>query len=105
MSKYKPNKNINKVKSHAFPHGTYRIHWKKPYKCNGLCTNPKDRQIWINPNVDDKELIKIIIDEGIHAGLWALDNDYVDEMSESIGEFLYKIGFRVEKKTNKKNKK
>jgi hypothetical protein len=55
--------------------------------------------------VDDLRLLKVGVDESIHACLWAIDNNYVYDMSTAIAEFLYKIGFRLEKrKENKQNK-
>lgn len=92
------NPNINQIKKHNFVQGNYKIIWQKPYGCNGECSDPNDRKIWLNPRVDDKELLKNSIDESIHACLWPIDNDYVYEMSDCIAEFLYKIGFRLEKK-------
>ncbi len=94
----KDNPNINKIKSQRFCHGVYKIIWKKPYGAKGLCTDPKDRTIYIDPKLNGKDLICTCIDENIHACLFQLDNDFVDEMSDCIGEFLYRIGFRLEKK-------
>jgi len=94
----KTNPNLRKVKRHRFCHGNYKIVWKKPHNCEGLCSDPTDRIIHINPKLDDKELLRVCLDEAIHANAWNLDNDYVAEMSDSMAEFLYKIGFRLEKR-------
>jgi hypothetical protein len=92
------NPNINQISSHYFNHGKYKIIWEKPRDCHGDCTDPSHREIRINPRIDDKKLLKIMIDESIHSCLWALDNDYVYDMSDYISDFLYRVGFRLEKK-------
>jgi hypothetical protein len=92
------NPDINRIKKHKFPQGNYKIHWKKPKDNEGECSDPKDRQMWINPKLDDQELLRVSIDESLHASLWAIDNDIVYEIADCMGEFLYKLGFRLEKK-------
>ena len=103
--KRKINQNLNQIKKYRFVHGIYKIHWEKPNGCRGYCTDPKDRQIWLNPRERDKDLIVTACDEAIHACLWAIDNDYVGEMSSAIGGFLYELGFRLEREKEKKKKK
>ena len=99
IKKVRGNPNINRIKSHKFPQGVYKIHWKKPRNCEGLCTDPKDRQIWLNPSVDDRELLRIALDESWHATMWAIDNDEVANFADDMAEFLYRMGFRLEKKS------
>lgn len=97
------NPNINRIKSHKFPHGTYKIHWKKPpgkEDNDGICTDPKDRQIWINPRLSDEELLRVALDESWHATMWQIDNDVVAEYADDMAAFLYKIGFRLKKEEN-----
>lgn len=100
-------KRLDKIKSHTFSGNKYKIAWKQPPKSKdpggkysrplGLCDPPTepDKTITIDPTQDEKEFLKTIIDEGIHANIWAIDNDIVDGASESIGEFLWRIGFRL----------
>ena len=92
------NHNIKHIKSHEFVQGKYEIIWKKPRGCQGMCSDPKDRKIWLNPNMDDLETLRVTLDESIHACLWPIDNDYVYDMSSSMADFLYKLGFRLEKR-------
>ena len=96
------NPNINRIKKHKFPQGNYKIHWRKPYKSEGLCTDPSDRQIWLNPNLDDRELLRVALDESWHATMWQIDNDVVADFADDMAEFLYSIGYRLEKKNSKK---
>ncbi len=94
---------FNKIKSHKFPQGEYRIVWREPKikneKWDGYCESPdtKDRKILINPNVEEFDLMRIAIDEGCHASFWVIDNDEVDKFSQSMAEFLWSIGFRLQK--------
>ena len=100
------NKNaFNKVKSHVFRGKKYKIIWRKPPKSffgvevEGCCDDrdSREKEMWINPDVEEKDFLKICIDESFHACLFEVDNEIVDEISESMGDFLWRIGFRLEK--------
>lgn len=68
----------------------------KYVELTGLCEEPHapDKTITIDSSIGDKELLKTAIDESIHACCWPLDNDYVDQMSEAMGELLWRMGYR-----------
>lgn len=99
----KDQKTFKKIKSHTFRNKKYKIIWKKPPKsffnadADGACDDREasGKEIWINPNVDEKEFLKICIDESFHACLFEVDNEIVDEISESMGNFLWRVGFRL----------
>ncbi len=95
-SKKKKQPNFKKVKSHVFNQGKYKIIWKKRPKCQGMCLPPdvKPKRLYIDPNLDDKEFLICAIDESIHSNLWALDDFIVDIMSDTIGDFLFRLGYR-----------
>lgn len=108
-----PKYKINKVREHTFADVTYKVVWKnKPFedKERGIkkhhqaetdCPMSDKPEIRIAPKSckDDLLLLKVLVDESIHSfpETWGLDNDFVDTFSESVGEFLYKVGFRLEK--------
>lgn len=105
-SKEKPNKQkvvkrkFNNIKNHNFAGNRYKIVWHKPDRnrnFTGLCDAPEShgRTMTIDPNIGELELLKTAIDESIHACIWPLDNDFVDKMSDSIGDLLWKMGFRL----------
>lgn len=97
---------MHKIKSHVFRGKRYRIVWrpvskaeKKQMKTDalGYCEGPPsatNKCITINPSISEFDLLRAAIDEGLHACLWDLDNEAVDEMSESISRFLWRMGFR-----------
>lgn len=95
---------MKKIKSHIFRGKRYKIIineiddgiLKLSPKCKGLCDAPNTRSKSINLSreLSGIDLIKVAIDEGIHACCWDLDNKAVDEMSESISKFLYRLGVR-----------
>ena len=99
----KDNKpSFRKIQQHTFSGNKYRILWKNPGKRKGdqlagLCDPPtiNNKTITIDPNLSEKELLKTAVDESIHATCWPLDNEYVDSMSNSIGEFLWRMGYRL----------
>lgn len=90
---------MNKPKSHIFNGKKYKIKWRKPYKCQGLCDDPKapasDRFIWLNSHCNDKELAELCLHESLHACLFMLDEETVTKTAKDISDFLYKIGFRI----------
>lgn len=90
---------LNKIKSHKFDGKKYKIKWRKPYKCEGLCdapsATPENRYIWINPKLAEKELILTLLHEAAHACVWVLDEETVTRTAEDIGDFLWKCGFRL----------
>jgi hypothetical protein len=95
------NKNI---RSHVFRGKRYRIEFvaiekgikKLSPRALGTCSDPytKDKTITIEPDISDRDLLKVAIDEGIHACVWDFDNTAVDQMSQSISDFLWRLGFR-----------
>lgn len=100
---------LEAIKRHSFCGKRYNITWEKPpkwpdgkgnkFQPTGLCDSPDslDPTIVIDPQLTEEELLKTAIDEAIHACIWPLDNDFVDEMSESIGSLLWRMGFRLQK--------
>jgi hypothetical protein len=93
---------MNKIKSHIFRGKRYKIIIGKIDKgilklnprCRGLCDAPntKDKTINLDSKLSGIDLMKVAIDEGIHACCWDLNNTTVDEMSDSISKFLYRLG-------------
>lgn len=98
------------IKRHTFCGKSYKLSWVNPgeflneegkmAKADGLCQDPKapDKTITIDPDIHEKDLLATALDEGIHACLWELNNDFVDDMSNSLSEFLWRMGFRLNKK-------
>ena len=93
---------FNKIKSHIFPQGKYKIYWEKPDgSWDGECSDPNDRKIYVNPNVGEERFLKILLDEGMHACMFQLDNNFVFDVSDSLSSFLWNIGFRLKKEDGK----
>ena len=93
------------VRVHDFSGHRYKIVWKKPTKelaggdAWGLCEDNKapEKTIHIDPNLDEFDFLTTCLDEAIHGCNFTLDNEYVAEMSSSIANFLWRIGFRMER--------
>ncbi len=91
---------MSKPTNHQFRGVTYRIKWRRPkgYPENvwGACDPPtkKNPMIEISPMAEGPVKLCVLVDEAIHACLFDLDNDSVDECSEAIGHFLWKCGLR-----------
>lgn len=73
----------------------YRIKWSKADGL-GSCEHPKtkNKTITLNPELKGNELIRVAIDEAIHACFWEYDNDVVGEASSSIAKFLDDLGIK-----------
>jgi hypothetical protein len=86
----------NQIKQAIFRGKKYKIIWSTASGL-GQCEHPsaKGKKIILNPTLKGKELIRVAVDEGIHACCWDLGNDEVGEMSESISKFLWELGVRV----------
>lgn len=88
-----------KVKKHSFDNKAYRIQWRKPYLCEGICAAPTHpfprRHILINPHSDGKTLMGTLIHEAIHAEQWYLDESTVERIGEEVSDFLWKCGYRL----------
>lgn len=80
------------MNSHTFRGRRYRIkfHHRFDQDAMGLCEHPNalNKTIHIRPNLPVKEMVETMIDEGIHACIWELDNQVVDETSTDLTRFL-----------------
>jgi len=58
----------------------------------GECDAPtkKNKQIRILQKLRGKELLRVLLHEAIHAGLWDLDEETVDELSTDLANLIYK---------------
>jgi hypothetical protein len=94
-----------KVKVHDFIGHRYRIVWKKPSKALaggeawGLCedNSAPEKTIHIDSNLGEYDFLTTCLDEAIHACNFSLDNDHVGEMADSMANFLWRTGFRLER--------
>lgn len=96
-------KKLKTIKSHTFNEKKYKILWRKPLyrgKKNpplGTCDPPhkKNKKITINPKLTQKKLLAVMIDEAFHGCFWPIENDFVDKISDSMSEFLWRAGWRM----------
>ena len=91
-----------RIDSHKFRGKRYKIRWLPKPKFNGesvegFCTNPALAEIAIKTNLTEKQLLATALDEGLHACIWDLDNEAVDEISDSLASLLWRLGFRLKK--------
>lgn len=100
MKKRKKHK-FEKIKSHISDGRKYQVRWKAPKErdVGGWCSDPyrKIKFLEIDPDLSEKDLLRVAIDELIHSLLFQLDNFFVEEMSVSMSRFLWKMGWRLKK--------
>lgn len=85
-------KNANGIK--------YEIIWKCPaksLKASGLCDPPGEPKpkIWIDPNLDEKRLMEVIIEEVTHAFWFEKTEREVRKLAAVLKKLLYKNGFKL----------
>lgn len=108
---------IPKIKSHTFFGKKYKVKFGAlkdnatpeelkacAQKC-GLKTNEimamtdnrgtKGQTILISDTIEnDKDLLRVLLDEGLHACDDRLDNDIVDKYATDLASFLWRCGYR-----------
>jgi hypothetical protein len=86
---------VNQIRQAKFRGKKYNIRWTKDEGL-GSCEHPntKGKTITLHPELSGNELIRVAVDEAIHACFWELDNDSVGEASESIAKFLHDLGIK-----------
>lgn len=96
---------MRRPKSHTFRGNRYKIVFHKPRRGKddpknlerwGTCSHPgvKGKRIVIWSGLKDLDLLQTLLDESIHACMWDLDNEAVEEMAIGIGAFLWRNGLR-----------
>jgi len=97
---------FNKVTKVDTNNGSYKIIWKKPRGCDGVCYDPNfKKEIWINPKIkNSKWLLKVLADEYFHSCFWPIDNNEVYAYSTNLADLLWKTGFRLMEGENEKLK-
>jgi hypothetical protein len=91
------NQDLERIKSHRFRLGRYRLVWRNPNNhADGTCDPPdaKGKKIFIRRTLPPRRLLEVLVDESIHASCWDLDNEVVVEMAERISAFLWRCGYR-----------
>jgi hypothetical protein len=98
---------MHRPATHNFRRVKYQIKWRRPKgqpkTCGGTCDPPNARipTIEIDPKLSEFNTLRVMIDESIHACLWDIDNDSVDEASTSIAYWLWKCGVRFTERKDK----
>lgn len=84
--------------SQNFRKRRYRVSFVRRMRSDryGECDNPDlpNKGIRFSARVPERKFLKVALDEAIHACLWDLDNDSVDEIARDIAAFLHRLGFR-----------
>ncbi|MBI1176362.1 hypothetical protein GC207_02865 [bacterium] len=96
------------VERHRFMGRWFRLLWRRPkipranrergFRIIAATQNtPKVRTIEVDPNLSERDLLRALLDEGIHACFWDLDNDRVAEASRSLAYLLWRVGYRLKR--------
>lgn len=79
----------------------YRLRFqRKPKKdgaeCFGYCDHPnlKGKSIVVEEKLGDAKELEVLIHEMLHACLWDLDEEAIDETAHDIARALGRLGYR-----------
>lgn len=77
-------------------HKTWDLSFSPRVKENGLCDSPtvKGKRILVSSTLKGEKQLETIIHELLHAGLWSLDEECVDDMGLDIARVLWRLGYR-----------
>lgn len=88
---------MRKVKTHKFNGRSYKIDIREPVDgyCEQYGMTEADREIAIFCDIKTKNGLITIIHEALHASDWRQDENAVDRVSSEVGNFLWRLGFRI----------
>ena len=68
---------------------------KLPCHIRGLCDPPekKKKAIQIDKKLEGEEKLEVLLHEMLHAGLWDLSEEAVEELATDLARELTKIGY------------
>lgn len=77
----------------------YKVIWKAPHRnwnADGLCDSPESKkpQIWITPDLEEKRLLEVTIEEIFHAHFFEKSEKEARKFSANLRRILYKAGWR-----------
>ena len=78
----------------------YQIVWKAParrWKANGLCDSPdsKEPEVWVDPNLNEKLFLDVLIEEMIHAEWFEKPEKEVRKLAANLRRVLIKCGIGI----------
>jgi hypothetical protein len=82
--------------THVFRGRRYTIEDVRQRKMRGFCDDPKSTEKILNipSNGATLDNLTTIIHEGLHACIWDLTEDSIEETSDSIAKLLWRLGWR-----------
>lgn len=76
----------------------YRLEFARMRSNDGQCDHPQQRgkKIVLNPRIrrNSREYMETVLHEVLHAALWHLDEDFVDQYARDATRILHRLGFR-----------
>lgn len=84
------------MKTAKFRGKRYKVVFKHLGDKCGWCDSPDTpgRRIEIDSRLDGKELLYTLTHEAVHACIWDLDEEAVEEIAQDISNFLWNLGYR-----------
>lgn len=85
-----------KLRSHTFMNRRWRVRRKHVKGQLGSCDPPDEPEkvIYLDPDLRGLEALRTAIHEGWHACDWHRDEEMVDQGSDDVGLFLWRLGYR-----------
>lgn len=69
---------------------------EKEIEARGYCDPPsaQDKKIELHPDLRGEEHLATVIHEVIHAAIWSMDEEYVEELSTDLARILWRFQYR-----------
>lgn len=95
-------RDIEKIKTITIRGKRYNLVVKKLKHVRGFTEHPdtKNKTVYIDARESGKELLATLIDEFIHCGIWEIENEVVDQISDDIADALWRCGLRFKDENN-----
>ena len=82
--------------THVFRGRRYTVEGKRQRRMSGYCDDPRSSDRIINIPIEGttKDNLSTIVHESLHACLWDMSEDAVEDTADSIAKFLWKLNWR-----------
>ena len=84
------------IRSHTFRGKRWRIKYRRMKEYSGSCDPPTEPEkvIMVHPQLEGLDELDTWIHEALHATVWDLDEEAVNESARDIARLLWRLGYR-----------
>jgi hypothetical protein len=78
----------------------WNLRFARNLKNRGDCDPPAapGKEIRVESSLRDEERLEVLIHELAHAGMWNLDEEFVDQFARDAARALWRLGYREQRR-------